>query len=130
MAGFKTHISVSAVLGAAVGATGAWYWQLDWGPVVLAAGLTALAGMLPDLDSDSGVPVQPYRVGGSVNYPNAIKRARGRVPVQTRIVSSSRRLWTPAQLARAFPLVALLVIRLLVLLLCAAALIVLGPRAS
>jgi LexA-binding, inner membrane-associated putative hydrolase len=58
MAGFKTHITVSGLLGVAAGAFGAWQWQLDWGPVCLAAGLTALGGMLPDLDSDSGVPVR------------------------------------------------------------------------
>ena len=58
MAGFKTHITVSGLLGVVAGAFGAWQWQLDWGPVCLAAGLTALGGMLPDLDSDSGVPVR------------------------------------------------------------------------
>jgi hypothetical protein len=31
---------------------------MDWGPAVLGGGLTALGGMLPDLDSDSGVPVR------------------------------------------------------------------------
>ena len=30
-------------------------------------------------DSDSGVPVQPYRVAGLPNFPNSRKRARGRV---------------------------------------------------
>jgi membrane-bound metal-dependent hydrolase YbcI (DUF457 family) len=58
MAGFKTHITVSSALGIAVGAVGMTQWQLDWGPVCLAAALTALGGMLPDLDSDSGVPVR------------------------------------------------------------------------
>src|SRR5262249_55062540 len=29
---------------------------MDWGPVVLGSGLTALGGLLPDLDSDSSVP--------------------------------------------------------------------------
>lgn len=58
MAGFKTHITVSGLLGVAAGAFGVWQWQLDWGPVCLAAGLTTLGGMLPDLDSDSGVPVR------------------------------------------------------------------------
>jgi membrane-bound metal-dependent hydrolase YbcI (DUF457 family) len=58
MAGFKTHITTSTLLGVAYGAVGAWYWQLDWGTTVLAGGLTALGGMLPDLDSDSGVPVR------------------------------------------------------------------------
>ena len=58
MAGFKTHVSVSGLLGAAVGAYGAWQWQLDWGPCCLAAVLTTLGGMLPDLDSDSGKPIR------------------------------------------------------------------------
>jgi membrane-bound metal-dependent hydrolase YbcI (DUF457 family) len=58
MAGFKTHITVSALCGAAVGFYGSWAWQLDWGPIALASALTTLGGMLPDLDSDSGVPVR------------------------------------------------------------------------
>jgi hypothetical protein len=58
MAGFKTHITVSALLGTAAGVYGAWQWQLDWAPVLLAFGLGTLGGMLPDLDSDSGVPVR------------------------------------------------------------------------
>src|SRR5262249_51701010 len=36
----------------------AWRLELDWGPVFLGAGLTALGGLLPDLDSDSSVPVR------------------------------------------------------------------------
>src|SRR5437870_522335 len=58
MAGFKTHVTVSAALGAAAGFYGYWYWNLDWGPICLIAGLTTLGGMLPDLDSDSGIPVR------------------------------------------------------------------------
>ncbi|MCI0456853.1 MAG: metal-dependent hydrolase [Gemmataceae bacterium] len=58
MASYQGHLSVSAVLGACYGAAGAWYGHLDWGPVFLAAGLTTIGGLLPDLDSDSGVPVR------------------------------------------------------------------------
>jgi hypothetical protein len=58
MANFQGHITTSAVLGVAVGAFGAWYLHYDWGAVFLAAGLTTIGGMLPDLDSDSGVPVR------------------------------------------------------------------------
>ena len=58
MAGYRTHFSVSATLGAAVGAYGSLYMGLDWAPVFLAAGLGAVGGMIPDLDSDSGVPVR------------------------------------------------------------------------
>lgn len=58
MANFKQHVSTSAALGVAVGAVGIWYFQYDWGTALLAAGLTAIGGMLPDLDSDSGIPVR------------------------------------------------------------------------
>jgi DNA-binding transcriptional ArsR family regulator len=37
-------------------------------------------------DHDTGNVVQPYRIAGTVNYPNAKKLARGRVTVPTRIV--------------------------------------------
>lgn len=58
MANFPGHITTSATLGCVYGVAGSLYWQLDWGPVFLGAGLTTLGGMLPDLDSDSGVPVR------------------------------------------------------------------------
>src|SRR5947208_3059853 len=58
MANFKGHISTSTALGVAVGAVGFWYLHCDWGTALLAAGLTAVGGMLPDLDSDSGIPVR------------------------------------------------------------------------
>jgi hypothetical protein len=58
MANFQGHITTSGVLGIAVGAVGAWYFHFDWGICGLAAGLTTIGGMLPDLDSDSGIPVR------------------------------------------------------------------------
>jgi hypothetical protein len=58
MASYPVHLSVSTVLGAAYGAAAAWHWHIDWGPAFLGAGLTAMGGVLPDLDSDSGVPVR------------------------------------------------------------------------
>ncbi len=58
MANFAGHITTSAVLGVAVGAVGSLQFHYDWGPVFLAAGLTTVGGMLPDLDSDSGIPVR------------------------------------------------------------------------
>jgi membrane-bound metal-dependent hydrolase YbcI (DUF457 family) len=57
MAGFQTHITVSSVTGIAYGL---WGWQCG-APIetcILAGGLCSVAGMLPDLDSDSGRPVQ------------------------------------------------------------------------
>ena len=56
MAGFKTHITVSTTLGIGYGA-GAWFLFDVPGPTcTLAAGLCSVSGMLPDIDSDSGVP--------------------------------------------------------------------------
>ena len=58
MAGFKTHITTSSLLGIAYG--GAAYWQYDvpLAACVLAGGLCSVSGMLPDLDSDSSVPLR------------------------------------------------------------------------
>jgi hypothetical protein len=58
MASYKGHLSVSATLGTCYGAVGIWGWDLDWGPAFLGLGVTTLGGVLPDLDSDSGVPVR------------------------------------------------------------------------
>ena len=57
MASYQGHLTFSSVLGAAYGG-GAAYLGMDWGPVFLGAGLTTVGGLLPDLDSDSGVPVR------------------------------------------------------------------------
>jgi membrane-bound metal-dependent hydrolase YbcI (DUF457 family) len=57
MAAFKQHITVSTALGAAY--TGALiYTGTEWSLAGLGGLLCALGGMLPDLDSDSGRPVQ------------------------------------------------------------------------
>src|SRR5438552_13728477 len=69
MASYAGHLSLSAVLGAAYGSTGAYYYQMDWGPALLAAGLTTIGGVLPDLDSDSGVPVRELFGLGAVVVP-------------------------------------------------------------
>ena len=92
MASYKGHLSTSVTLGAAYGALGAWGWGLDWGPACLGMGLTALGGVLPDLDSDSGVPVRelfglaaaaaPFLLWGQM-------RAAGFTPEQTIVVLAS-----------------------------------------
>ena len=58
MAGFRTHIGVSTALGVGYGAAAANPLGHHPEAAFLAAGLTAVGGMLPDLDSDSGVPVR------------------------------------------------------------------------
>jgi membrane-bound metal-dependent hydrolase YbcI (DUF457 family) len=58
MADFRTHITTSCILGAGYGAAGYYYLHQTPTTSALAAGLCGVAGMLPDLDSDSGVPVR------------------------------------------------------------------------
>ncbi len=58
MASYQGHLTTSSVLGAAYGGLGYVYGNLDWGQAFLGAGLTAMGGLMPDLDSDSGVPVR------------------------------------------------------------------------
>jgi membrane-bound metal-dependent hydrolase YbcI (DUF457 family) len=58
MASYRGHLAFASALGAAYAGVGLYRWDLDWGPVFLGAGLTTLGGLLPDLDSDSGVPVR------------------------------------------------------------------------
>lgn len=57
MADFKTHIGTSTVVGIAYGAYG-YYLGASPQSCILAAGLCSVAGMLPDLDSESGAPVR------------------------------------------------------------------------
>jgi len=58
MASYRGHLMLSAPLGAGYGALSLLNHDLDWGACLLGGGLTALGGLLPDLDSDSGVPVR------------------------------------------------------------------------
>ncbi|HEY1188565.1 MAG TPA: metal-dependent hydrolase [Gemmata sp.] len=58
MAGFRTHITVSGVLGLAYGGFAVQPVGFSTEAGILAAGVTAVGGMLPDLDSDSGIPVR------------------------------------------------------------------------
>jgi hypothetical protein len=58
MASFRGHLTFASVLGGVYGAAGSIVFGLDWGPVFLGAGLTTIGGLMPDLDSDSGVPVR------------------------------------------------------------------------
>jgi membrane-bound metal-dependent hydrolase YbcI (DUF457 family) len=58
MASYQGHLMFSSALGAAYGSAAVYYLNMDWGEVFLGAGLTAVGGLLPDVDSDSGVPVR------------------------------------------------------------------------
>jgi hypothetical protein len=56
MASYRGHLLCSSALGVAYGGLAVWRLHLDWPPALLAAGLTTAGGLLPDLDSASGVP--------------------------------------------------------------------------
>lgn len=58
MASYRGHLMFSTALGAAYGGVAVWQLGYDWASAALGGGLTALGGLLPDLDSDSGVPVR------------------------------------------------------------------------
>lgn len=69
MADFKTHITTSSVIGVGYGVAGYALLHAPWPTCVLSAGLCGLAGMLPDLDSDSGVPVRETMTFASAVVP-------------------------------------------------------------
>lgn len=58
MADFRTHVTVSTFCGVAYGAAAVQAFHHPPEVAVLAGTLTAVGGMLPDLDSDSGRPVR------------------------------------------------------------------------
>jgi membrane-bound metal-dependent hydrolase YbcI (DUF457 family) len=58
MAGFRMHIGVSTACGVVAGVTTAIPLQHTPATAFLVGTLTAVGGMLPDLDSDSGVPLR------------------------------------------------------------------------
>lgn len=57
MAGFQSHMTGSTLLGLGYGAVGYTY-GLPLSTCLVAGGACSVSGMLPDLDSDSGVPVR------------------------------------------------------------------------
>jgi hypothetical protein len=58
MASYRGHLMFSTSLGVAYGAVAVWVGGVHWTTALLGGGLTSVSGLLPDLDSDSGVPVR------------------------------------------------------------------------
>ncbi|HEY4760440.1 MAG TPA: metal-dependent hydrolase [Thermoguttaceae bacterium] len=58
MAGFKTHITFSTILGVGYGTSAYFLYDVPWPSCLLAGGLCGVSGMLPDLDSGPGRPLQ------------------------------------------------------------------------
>ena len=69
MAGFRTHITTSTVLGIGYGMTGYFVYGVHEATCMLGAGLCGLSGMLPDLDSDTGVPLRESVAFGAAVVP-------------------------------------------------------------
>ena len=58
MADFKSHLTGSTVVGVAYGYWGVSAQSISIESGIVAAGLCSVSGMLPDLDSDSGIPLR------------------------------------------------------------------------
>ncbi len=68
MADFRTHMTVSSVAGAIFGYAG-YRSGLPWETCIIGAGLCSVSGMLPDLDSDSGIPLREATTFASALVP-------------------------------------------------------------
>ncbi|MFN8708725.1 MAG: metal-dependent hydrolase [Planctomyces sp.] len=58
MAGYREHITVSGLLGGCYAVASVTLFHFSWVQATIAAILAWIAGMLPDLDSESGRPVR------------------------------------------------------------------------
>ncbi len=58
MAGYREHVTVSGLLGVAYGAAAMFMFGYSLVQACIAAVLTWISGMLPDLDSESGKPIR------------------------------------------------------------------------
>jgi hypothetical protein len=58
VASFKTHITFSSLLGVGYGAAAYTQFDVPWPTCLLAGGLCGVSGMLPDVDSNAGVPLR------------------------------------------------------------------------
>lgn len=69
MADFRTHITTSTILGIGYGIAGHLVFELPISQCLVAGTLCSIAGMLPDLDSDSGIPLREMLCFVSVLVP-------------------------------------------------------------
>ncbi len=74
MANFRTHITTSSVLGVGYTSAGIAYFHDEAGALplascVLAGGMCSIAGMLPDIDSETGIPLRETMAFGAAAVP-------------------------------------------------------------
>lgn len=76
MASFRGHLTTSAVLGVVYGFLGFWSLGMRWWFSLLGSSITAVGGLLPDLDSDSSVPHRTlFRIAGPLAALLALQHA-------------------------------------------------------
>ncbi len=69
MANFKTHLTFSTLVGTGYGVTAYMMFDMPLPTCILAGGLCSVSGMLPDIDSDSGVPLRESLAFGAAVVP-------------------------------------------------------------
>ena len=74
MANFQTHITTSSILGVAYGVGGYYGFDLTIPQAMVGGALCSVAGMLPDLDSNSGIPQREMLCFVSVLVPTLMLR--------------------------------------------------------
>ncbi len=74
MASFRGHITFSSALGFLYGGIGANAFDFDPATAILGAGICTVGGMLPDLDSDSGIPAREMFSLAGVLFPLILLR--------------------------------------------------------
>jgi hypothetical protein len=89
MAGFRTHIATSTTLGIGYAAGAHFFFAVPPESCVLAGGLCSISGMLPDLDSDSGVPLRESVAFAAAAVPVMMIRRFERLgmPLETMILA-------------------------------------------
>ncbi|NQU25889.1 MAG: metal-dependent hydrolase [Candidatus Nealsonbacteria bacterium] len=83
MAGFRTHITFSAALGAGYAAAAYALFEVPLPTCVLAGGLCGVSGMLPDVDSNAGVPLRESMAFAAAVIPLMMLDRFGQLDVPT-----------------------------------------------
>lgn len=69
LADFKTHITGSTIVGVAYGYWGVVHQSMSLETGLIAGGLCSVSGMLPDLDSETGIPLRETSMFGAAVVP-------------------------------------------------------------
>jgi hypothetical protein len=95
--------SASAIIETSPGNSHHWYFLSQALPPETAKPIGETIRRASGADHATGVITQPYRLPGTVNYPDSKKAARGRVACATRILSLTDKAFSVDELAAEFP---------------------------